>query len=63
VATYELDNDEASRIVETLISLADRMELAEPGHPAYLTDNHLKSLHHLPVTAAATAAGRGSSLA
>lgn len=54
MARYELDNRDAYRMVETLISLADLMEPAGPSRPAYLTDDHLRSLHRLPGSAAAT---------
>lgn len=37
----------SARIVETLISVADLIE-APPGHPAYLTDDHLMSLTSPP---------------
>lgn len=47
MATYELGNNEAARIVESMIALADLIE-QPPGHPAYLTDDRLMSLTSPP---------------
>ena len=47
MAPYELDNNEAARIVETMIALADLIE-QPPGSPAYLDDHHLVSLTSPP---------------
>ena len=47
MAQYELNNYEAAKIVETMISLADLIE-QPPGSPAYLDDHHLANLTSPP---------------
>ena len=47
MATYELDNAEAAKIVETLISLADLIE-CPPGLRRHMSDDQLISLTRPP---------------
>jgi hypothetical protein len=43
MATYELDNHDAARLIETAIAVADLVE-QEPGSPGYLSDGQVNCL-------------------